>query len=177
MVAATAREEEEEGGRPDRELTGDSPVRLSWPENGRRWRIWRRRARFSGEESATPTTIRASGSNSFGGEIEDDEADLLSTLAGLGEARDTSASRRPWTAVRFHLRKRELNGRRRRSAREREGKERGWRRGVLGHLQEVDGEAGGGSGGLQGQPRSCSLSSTRKTTNILHKAPYFFGIF
>jgi hypothetical protein len=40
-------------------------------------------------------------------EQEDVKADLLSTSAGLGEARDTGASRRPWTTVRFHEEKRE----------------------------------------------------------------------
>jgi hypothetical protein len=58
MAAATAREEEEEGGRPDRELTGNPPVGSAWLEDGRRRRIRWQGPRFSGEESgetaATP---------------------------------------------------------------------------------------------------------------------------
>jgi hypothetical protein len=57
--------------------------------------------------------------------------------------------------------------RERRNQPERERKEEGGHRGFLGHLQEVEGEAGGGSGGLQSEqevasavarskPRSCS---------------------
>jgi hypothetical protein len=53
------------------------------------------------------------------GEVEDDDGDLLSMSAGLGEARDAGTSQQPWTTVRFHMRKGEVDGRRRRAARER----------------------------------------------------------
>jgi hypothetical protein len=75
MAAATAQEEEEEGGRPNWGLTGDSPVRLSWPEDGRRRQIWRQRAWFCGEKSGETA---ATPGDSLGGEEEGGEAELLS---------------------------------------------------------------------------------------------------
>jgi hypothetical protein len=71
--------------------------------------------------------------------------------------------------------RRRPTGKKGRAAREGEREREEGLRGVEGHLQEVAlvawAQAGGGIGGLQGQPRSCSLSSTRKTTETLQKAP------
>jgi hypothetical protein len=53
MAAATTWKKEGERGRPDRELTGNAPVVLAWPEDGRRQQIWPAKSSVSGEESAT----------------------------------------------------------------------------------------------------------------------------
>jgi hypothetical protein len=96
MAAATSREGEEEGGRPDRELTGNPPVGSAWPEDGRRRRIRRQRRSVSGEESATPATIPGAGLRFFelGG-----RGRLWgpSQLVGeAGAARNDDLRRRPW---------------------------------------------------------------------------------
>jgi hypothetical protein len=53
MAAATARKKEGERGRPDWEITGNPPVVLAWPEDGRRQQIWPAKSSVSGEESVT----------------------------------------------------------------------------------------------------------------------------
>jgi hypothetical protein len=72
--------------------------------------------------------------------------------------------------------------RERRNEPERERKEEGGHRGFLGHLQQVEGEAGGGSGGLQSEQEvaqgttwelhaATPWDSTKKTKKTLQIAP------
>jgi hypothetical protein len=53
MGGARASSEAREGYQPDQGLTGDPPVVLAWPEDGRQRRIWPAKSSISGEESAT----------------------------------------------------------------------------------------------------------------------------
>jgi hypothetical protein len=59
MAAAMARKKEGERGCPDQELTGNPPVVLAWPEDGRRRRISAAEELVSGEVSATVAVIPA----------------------------------------------------------------------------------------------------------------------
>jgi hypothetical protein len=114
MAGAATREEEGEGSR----RTGISPGTRRWCRIGRRWvgggEFSGGGARFPARYPRRWRRFRPPRLDSFNGEIEDGDADLLSMSAGLGRARDGDAMCRPWwlssCTGRIHVRKRETEG-------------------------------------------------------------------
>jgi hypothetical protein len=112
-------------------------------------------------------------------EEEGGATELLSTSAGLGEPQNDGLRRRPWTTVRFHVRKGELNGGRRRSARERERGGGGCFVASLGFSRELLGGLGGKQevalATSRSRARRCSLGLNEEDKANLHIAPSFAG--
>jgi hypothetical protein len=100
MGSATACGEERGGVLQDRGLTGDTPGRSAWPEDGRRWRIRWQRSSVSSKESTIWRQSRGRGFDSFSGETEDGEVDLLSFSEEHGVVSSGGERRRPWRLAR-----------------------------------------------------------------------------
>jgi hypothetical protein len=89
-------EEEGERGRPDRKLTGNSPVGSAWPEDGRRRAIWAAELGLLRGKSGESAAISGTPTRFFGRGGRGRRRGTSQHIGGAGGARDGGAMRRPW---------------------------------------------------------------------------------